>query len=98
MRGADLVVTGEGRLDGQSLSGKTPVGVLRVAQRHGVPTIAVAGQLGPDVDRLVDAGVTAVFAAAPGPVTLEQAMVDAPQDLRRLARQLAATWAAASRS
>lgn len=98
VRGADLVVTGEGRLDGQSLSGKTPVGVLRVAQRHGVPTIAVAGQLGPDVDRLVDAGVTAVFAAAPGPVTLEQAMADAPQDLRRLARQLAATWAAASMS
>lgn len=95
VRGADLVVTGEGRLDGQSLAGKTPVGVLRVAQRHSVPTIAVAGQLGDGVDQVTDAGVTAVFATAPGPVSLERALEDAPQDLRRLGRQLGAMWAAA---
>lgn len=98
VRGADLVVTGEGRLDGQSLAGKTPVGVLRVAQRHRVPTIAIAGQLGNGVDQVTDAGVTAVFATAPGPISLERALEDAPQDLRRLGRQLGAMWAAARRA
>jgi hypothetical protein len=42
---ADLVITGEGRIDGQTIQGKTPVGVARVAQRHGKPVIAI-GSLG----------------------------------------------------
>lgn len=43
LAGVDLVITGEGRLDDQSLAGKAPVGVAELAARHGVPTIAVAG-------------------------------------------------------
>jgi glycerate kinase len=43
---ADLVITGEGRIDGQTIQGKTPVGVARVAQRHGKPVIAISGSLG----------------------------------------------------
>ena len=41
VRDADLVITGEGRIDGQSVNGKTPVGVARVAKRHGKPVIAI---------------------------------------------------------
>ena len=48
VRDADLVITGEGRLDSQSIHGKTPIGVARVAKRHGVPVIAIAGSLTPD--------------------------------------------------
>lgn len=46
VRGADLVITGEGRFDAQTLRGKTPMGVARVAKRHGVPVVVIAGTLG----------------------------------------------------
>ena len=46
---ADLCITGEGRLDAQSLHGKTPVGVARLCREMGVPCVAIAGSLGPDL-------------------------------------------------
>lgn len=46
VRGADLVITGEGRFDAQTLRGKTPFGVARIARRHGVPVVVIAGTLG----------------------------------------------------
>jgi glycerate kinase len=57
VRGADLVVTGEGRLDEGSLGGKTPVAVARLAARHGVPCVALAGELRLDPQRLEAAGL-----------------------------------------
>jgi glycerate kinase len=54
--GADLVVTGEGSLDEQSLAGKAPVGVARAAAKAGVPVIAVAGRLQLSEQRLQQAG------------------------------------------
>ncbi len=49
---ADLVITGEGRIDAQTLRGKAPVGVARRAQRFGVPVVAIAGSIGPLDDDL----------------------------------------------
>lgn len=46
---ADLVITGEGRIDSQTIHGKVPVGVAKVAQRYNVPVIAIAGSLTADV-------------------------------------------------
>ncbi|MNG13282.1 Glycerate kinase [compost metagenome] len=46
VQGADLVLTGEGRFDAQTLRGKTPFGVARIARQHGVPVIVIAGTLG----------------------------------------------------
>lgn len=79
MRGADLVITGEGSLDAQSLYGKAPVGVARAAARHGVPLVAVAGRVELDPARLHQAGFDRAYAltdlappaqclAAPGPL------------------------------
>ena len=90
--GADLVITGEGRLDGQSLHGKTPVGVARVAQTAGVPVIALAGSLGDGYQRLYEAGIDAAFSLVPGPVTLEQAMADAESQLCARAADIARLW------
>jgi glycerate kinase len=59
--GADLVITGEGSLDAQSLAGKTPVGVAAAAARAGVPTVAVAGRSLLPVDRARQAGIDAVY-------------------------------------
>ncbi len=62
----DLCLTGEGRLDGQSLSGKAALGVARVAQRFDVPTIALVGDIGPDAEKTRNAGVHRYFAIGQG--------------------------------
>lgn len=74
LAGADLVITGEGQLDGQSLAGKTPVGVARLARRHGVPVVILAGRLAPGWQAAFDEGVTAAFALADGPMALDDAL------------------------
>ncbi|MFB4371490.1 MULTISPECIES: glycerate kinase [unclassified Pseudomonas] len=92
VRGADLVITGEGRLDAQSLHGKTPVGVARVAREQSVPVIALAGSLGEGYQQVREAGIEACFSLAPGPITLEQACADAGQELEARAADLARLW------
>ncbi len=64
LAGADLLITGEGSLDEQSLGGKTPVGVSRLAAAHGVPSIAVSGRCTLSVEQLRSAGFVAGFALA----------------------------------
>lgn len=71
--GADLIITGEGKLDRQTMMGKTPAGVLDVARRQGIPVIAIGGSV-EDVDLLNDYGFQAVFPLLPAPVSLEKAM------------------------
>ncbi|WP_043528409.1 glycerate kinase [Litchfieldella xinjiangensis] len=71
---ADLVITGEGQLDGQSLSGKTPIGIARAARRHGVPCVVLAGRLGAHWQAAHEEGVTAAFALADGPMSLDEAL------------------------
>jgi glycerate kinase len=94
MVGADLVFTGEGRMDAQTLHGKTPAGVARCAQQLGVPVIAIVGSLGDGYQALYDIGLTAAFSLAPGPITLEQACQDAPRYLRQRAADCLRLWQA----
>lgn len=96
--GADLVITGEGRLDAQSLHGKTPVGVARIARSAGVPVIALAGSLGEGYPRLREAGIEAAFSLVPGPMTLERAMAVAAGELEARSADIARLWALAARS
>ncbi|MCF5544320.1 glycerate kinase [Pseudomonas salomonii] len=92
VRGADLVITGEGRFDAQTLRGKTPFGVARIAQRHGVPVIVIAGTLGEGYEHMYAHGVFAAFALPSGPMSLEQACQDAPRLLRERAADIARVW------
>ncbi len=92
VRGADLVVTGEGRFDAQTLRGKTPFGVARVAQRHGVPVIVIAGTLGEGYEQMYAHGVDAAFALPCGPMSLEQACREAPRLLCERAVDIARVW------
>lgn len=92
VQGADLVITGEGRLDAQTLHGKTPLGVARIAAAAGVPVIALAGSLGEGYQRLYDEGIAAAFSLTPGPVSLEQACAEATDLLRNRATDIARLW------
>ncbi|MFP3492775.1 glycerate kinase [Pseudomonas sp. R11F] len=96
VRGADLVITGEGRFDAQTLRGKTPFGVARIAQRHQVPVIVIAGTLGDGYEQMYAHGVAAAFALPNGPMSLEQACAEAPRLLRERAADVARVWRTAS--
>ena len=65
LQGADLVLTGEGRLDGQTVSQKAPIGVVRRAKAQQLPVIAVAGSFGPGHQEVLTQGIDLVEAASP---------------------------------
>lgn len=87
---ADLVITGEGRIDSQTIHGKVPVGVARVAKRYNVPVIAIGGSLTPDVGVVHEHGLDAVFSVLYRICTLEDALRDAEDNLVMAARNIAA--------
>lgn len=89
VKGADLVITGEGRFDAQTLRGKTPFGVARIAQAQGVPVVVLAGTLGEGYQTLYAYGINAAFAVTSGPMTLEHACANAAQLLTDRARDIA---------
>lgn len=74
IEGADLIITGEGRLDGQTLMGKTPFGILRAAKKHNIPVIAVGGSV-ENRDALLVSGFTGVYTVTPEGMSIEEAMI-----------------------
>ena len=88
--GSNLVITGEGRIDGQSIHGKAPVGVARIAARHGVPVIAIAGSLGSGADQVHSHGISALFSLVQGPCSLQESLLAAAVNLRSTASNVAA--------
>lgn len=81
--GADFVFTGEGSLDAQTLSGKTPLGVAEAAGVHGVPVVAFAGRIGPGAEVLYDHGFAALVPIVPGVSDLPSALADGAANLER---------------
>lgn len=74
LRDADLVITGEGRADRSTIFNKAPAGVARHAQAHGVPTLLLAGSLGPGYEELYDHSLAAVICIADRPMSFEQSL------------------------
>lgn len=85
---ADIVFTGEGSIDAQTMFGKTPVGVASVAKRHGKPVIAIAGHVGDGIECLHGRGIDAVFGAAPGAASLDELLRDVRANVARTAEQV----------
>ncbi len=88
LEGADLVLTAEGRLDGQTLSGKAPSLVAARARRLGIPCVAIAGGLAPGLDRLPEVGISAAVSLCPSPMPLAEAMARAEELLAEAAQQV----------
>lgn len=74
IKDADLVITGEGRIDFQSIMGKTPVGVGKLAKKYNIPVIAIAGCLADNADLVHDHGIDAIFSIINHPLDLEDAL------------------------
>ena len=89
VRGADLVFTGEGRTDGQTLFGKVPAGVARWAKAQGdIPVIVLSGAVAPGAESLYDGGVDGLFAIADGPITLAESQARAEALIERAAEAI----------
>jgi glycerate kinase len=96
VRDADLVVTGEGRIDSQTIHGKTPIGVARVAKRYNRPVIGIAGSLSADVGAVYSHGLDAVFSVLYSICSYQEALSHAAENLRLASRNIAATLKLAS--
>ena len=81
LEGADVVFTGEGKIDSQSLSGKVVMGVAKRAKAKGVPTIVLVGAIGEGVDPIYDEGVTAIFSINRAPIPFEEARHHSKENL-----------------
>lgn len=89
IQGADLVITGEGSIDAQTRFGKTPFGVVNVAKKYNIPTIALAGNVGKDIEVLYDYGFDSIFSIMQGVDTLENALKSGKENLEITAKNIA---------
>ncbi|MFJ7501540.1 glycerate kinase [Serratia grimesii] len=88
---ADLIVTGEGRIDHQTLDGKALSGIARLAERYSLPVIALAGVLGEGAEEVHQQGIDVIFSILPRLSTLDIALSEGAINLQKNARNIART-------
>lgn len=79
LKDANLVITGEGKIDKQSIFGKTPVGVAKLAKKYDLPVVAVCGSLGEGWEQTLKHGIDAIFSICDSPMTLRKCMTKTPE-------------------
>lgn len=89
MKEASFVITGEGKVDSQTVHGKTPIGVAKIAKKHNIPVIAVAGLIGADSEVVYEHGIDALFSIVPGAVSLKDAFRNAQKYTETQAENIA---------
>lgn len=87
LKGADLILTGEGQIDFQTVFGKAPGGVGAAAKTQNIPCFAIAGSIGKDLGILHQTGIDAVFSICSGPTTLEESMQLSKENISRVTEQ-----------
>ncbi len=92
MEGADLVITGEGKIDFQTAFGKTPFGVAQVAKQKNIPVIAIAGSLGEGYEKLYDKGFNGIFSIIVKPMMLQEAIDNAAVLVENAAENVVRLW------
>lgn len=92
LSGADVVITGEGQVDFQTASGKTPMGVAQIAQEYGIPTFVLAGSIGRGIETLYQFGIQSIHSIVNGPMSLQEAIERAPELLAQRAEQVMRTY------
>ncbi|MCK6264693.1 glycerate kinase [Vibrio sp. ZSDE26] len=89
VKDANLVITGEGRIDSQTIHGKTPVGVARTAKQFGLPVIAIAGSTAADCEVVHDHGIDAAYSVVLGATDLPTALKEAAFNVEMTSRNVA---------
>jgi glycerate kinase len=91
VKDASLVITGEGRIDGQTISGKTPIGVAKAAKQYHIPVIGIAGSISEDSDIVLEHGIDALYSIVPGVIPWTTAIQHAEYYLLQTSRHIART-------
>ncbi len=91
IKNSDLVITGEGKIDVQTLNGKTLTGVAAIAKRNNIPVIAIAGKLGEGIEPLYDKGIQAVYSIVDQPMELNYALLNADRLIQNLVENIMRT-------
>ena len=86
---ADLVITGEGRIDIQTIHGKTPVGVAKIAKSHDIPVICIAGSIGSGIDLFHQIGIDKIYSVTEGDSDLNKVLIGAEYKLTKTAQKIA---------
>ncbi|ACD51914.1 glycerate kinase [Clostridium botulinum] len=89
VKGADFLFTGEGSIDSQTIFGKTPIGVAKVAKKENVQTIAFAGRVGKGVENLYPEGIDAIFGILTGVTDIDEALALGKENLERCTENVA---------
>jgi glycerate kinase len=92
LEGANLVISGEGRIDFQTAFGKTLYGVAQIAAKKNIPLIVLAGSLGEGYKTLYNKGFASIFSIIDKPMSLEDAMANAPVLLENAAENVVRLW------
>jgi glycerate kinase len=100
LSGADLLITGEGRIDAQTAMGKAPAGAAKIAKRAALPVVAFSGSLGSGANAVNEAGIDAFFAILPAVIPLAEAMekTHAAANLCATVEQALRLWQIAQKS
>lgn len=91
LENTDLVITGEGKIDQQTIHGKAPVGVAKLAKQKNIPVVAVAGCTGNNYQAVYQHGIDAVYTCLPRAMSLNEAFEEAEDNLINLAENIART-------
>jgi glycerate kinase len=86
---ADLVITGEGRIDSQTIHGKTPVGVAKIAKSHNLPVICIAGSVEDSADIIHQLGIDEIYSVIEGDYDLTEVLIEAGHKLTQAAQKIA---------
>lgn len=89
IKDADLVITGEGKMDSQSINGKAPIGVANLANKYNVETIAICGSISSDVEVVYEHNIDAVFSVMTKPQLIDEAIIDAKSNIYLTSRNIA---------
>jgi glycerate 2-kinase len=92
MAGADLVITGEGKIDSQTAFGKTPFGVAQLAKKRNIPVVAIAGSLGEGYQTLYDKGFDEIYSIMDKSMSLKYAIENAALLLENSAENAIRLW------
>lgn len=90
-QGVDLAITGEGKMDNQSINGKAPFGVANICSKYDVPVMAFCGRLGDNCDELNKYFVL-INEISPKDISLSKAIKDTPQNLRKAVKEVLSSW------
>ncbi|GAH64070.1 unnamed protein product, partial [marine sediment metagenome] len=88
LKNADLVITGEGKMDSQTIYGKTPIGVAKLAKRYNIPVVAIVGEIGEDVEVVYKHGIDGIMTTTPYPMTSTQAIKESSRLIPNASEQL----------